>query len=228
MPCGRKREREDMGLGNKLLCLLYPPRCPFCGRVTPDGAPCPSCAEELSQTPPVQAPFPGVEGSYSRLIAAYDYAGMIRQAILRYKKLGQRDSDLLLAGFVSVALRRQSDVGEFDLVTPAPGGSNSRARGFDAGERIALQTARLLSLPFCPAFLPHAGRAQKELSQKERLQAVMDTRMREDLPPLYGLHVLLVDDVVTTGATVRRCGTLLRQAGAAQVTAAAVAISEKA
>ena len=86
-----------MGLGNKLLCLLYPPRCPFCGRVTPDGAPCPSCAEELSQTPPVQAPFPGVEGSYSRLIAAYDYAGMIRQAILRYKKLGQRDSDLLLA-----------------------------------------------------------------------------------------------------------------------------------
>ena len=69
-----------MGLGNKLLCLLYPPRCPFCGRVTPDGAPCPSCAEELSRTPPVQAPFPGVEGSYSRLIAAYDYAGMIRQA----------------------------------------------------------------------------------------------------------------------------------------------------
>ena len=176
----------------------------------------------------MQAPFPGVEGSYSRLIAAYDYAGMIRQAILRYKKLGQRDSDLLLAGFVSVALRRQSDVGEFDLVTAAPGGSNSRARGFDAGERIALQTARLLSLPFCPAFLPHAGRAQKELSQKERLQAVMDTRMREDLPPLDGLHVLLVDDVVTTGATVRRCGTLLRQAGAAQVTAAAVAISEKA
>ena len=40
-----------MGLGNRLLCLLYPPRCPFCGRVTPDGAPCPSCAEELSQTP---------------------------------------------------------------------------------------------------------------------------------------------------------------------------------
>lgn len=45
---------------------------------------------------------------------------MIRQAILRYKKLGQRDSDLLLAGFVSVALRRQSDVGEFE---PCHGGA---------------------------------------------------------------------------------------------------------
>lgn len=217
-----------MGLGNKLLCLLYPPRCPFCGRVTPDGAPCPSCAEELSQTPPVQAPFPGVEGSYSRLIAAYDYAGMIRQAILRYKKLGQRTVTCCWRAFCVGALRRRATWGNLTLSRRRRAGSNSRARGFDAGERIALQTARLLSLPFCPAFLPHAGRAQKELSQKERLQAVMDTRMREDLPPLDGLHVLLVDDVVTTGATVRRCGTLLRQAGAAQVTAAAVAISEKA
>ena len=217
-----------MGSLDTLLDLVYPPRCPFCGRVTPEGAPCPSCVEELSQIPPAEQALAGVAGSYGRLIVAYPYEGIVRRVVLRYKKLGQRQLDELLAAYLSVALRRQATDWAFDLVTAAPGNRrNVHTRGFDAGERIAQQAARLLGLPFYPLFTPHDGPSQKELTEAQRLHAAKGIHLKENAPDLTGLRILLVDDVVTTGATIATCGAALRQAGACEVMAAAVAITNK-
>lgn len=216
-----------MGFGSGLAELLFPPRCPLCGRVTAEALPCERCLDELADLPFAEqaADLEGFEGEEPLCpIVAYPYEGVVRSAILRYKKLGCRDADKLLAAWLCVAVRRACQAESFDLVTAAPGSlENRRARGFDAGERIAQRASELLELPFVSLFEPHGGTAQKELTQSRRRHAANKLVLKENGPPLAGARILLIDDVITTGATMSACVNALKRAGAGEVTAAAVA-----
>jgi ComF family protein len=108
-----------------------------------------------------------------------------------------------------------------DRVVPVPLHWRRRlTRGYNQAERIARPLAALLDLPFDPLLI--RGRAtppQSLLSRTQRLanlrRAFRVRRSRE----IRGLHLLLVDDVATTGATLDAAAAALKRAGAAAVTA---------
>jgi ComF family protein len=163
-----------------------------------------------------------------RLRSAAAYEGPLEQALHRFKYEGWRALAPALAGLAGARLA--SELPPSSLVIPVPLHPRRRKeRGYNQSELIVRELRRELGLPVA------TGRGAPG-----RLLRLRDTppqvgldrpRRRQNVagafawrgPPLTGRHVVLVDDVATTGATLEACAIPLREAGAGLVTAVTVA-----
>ncbi len=181
---------------------LFPAICLGCGRT---GAPlCVACTERTTR--PNKMDRAGV-----RVRCAGRYAGTLRRAILAYKR-GRRDVGDVLAQIVVAAGADFAPAGA--IVVPVPTvASRRRVRGFDQSARLARACGDAFGLPVLLALQPIARDAQRGRDRATRLRA--RGRFRCAAPDLVaGTRVVLVDDVVTTGATLRDCAATLRACGA--------------
>jgi len=190
--------------------MILPPTCPGCGHV--GAAPCPACVDELVRAAPVPVP-----DGLDRCVALLDYEGVGRELVARIKYRNHRAVLRWLAGGMATLVRHD----EVDLVTWAPTTvGRRRDRGFDHAELLARHVAADLGLPLRVALCRRPGPAQTGRRLDERRAG----------PSFAGLpdaidrrRVLLVDDVVTTGATFAAAGRALRHAGASSVLGLAAA-----
>lgn len=229
--------------------LLYPRRCPFCdevlGRDAVAGTFCPSCAKEeerLAHRPPR---LPESEHSFWALhdaLAAYYYAGVVREAILLCKRgfhpwyareLADRMA-VRIFGAVPAACpgtRPQDllfqDMPFFHVIVPVP--PHQPLPGVPGLPMLLAQRLGiLLGIPVeNPLYAMRGVSAQKSLTRTERLQNVKNAYGCHPSTDLSGKRVLLIDDIITTGATVSACALVLLQAGAVDVTAAVIAAAEE-
>ena len=126
-------------------------------------------------------------------------------------------------------IRREYGGITFDAVTSVPlHPTDYRRRGFDQAARLARRLAEQLELPYLPLLRKlYRTRPQKELPSVQRsgnLLGVFDVTQ-----PMEGKRILLVDDLITTGATLDECAKMLKLYGAAEVYAvtAAAAVLQK-
>lgn len=162
--------------------------------------------------------------------AACEYAGDVRSAIIAFKERRQRALAAPLAGYLSDAIdvsRRQFGAeSDRPVLVPIPSSrSAARERGGDHLRRLAIEVARHNGLQVLPA-LRLAGRVRDSaaLSPAER-SANLANRMSA-MPSTGGRPVLIVDDIVTTGATLAEASRALLAAGW-QVCGAAVIAATK-
>jgi predicted amidophosphoribosyltransferase len=147
---------------------------------------------------------------------ALPFDGVARQVVLGLKYRNRRAVARHLARFMV----RRLHLGTVDLVTWAPTSpARARTRGFDQAELLARAVARELGVPCRRLLYRSHGVAQTGRSRAQRLDGP-SFRAR---PPRSGLRVLLVDDVVTTGATLLAARDALRAVGVASVTCVAAA-----
>ena len=93
---------------------------------------------------------------------------------------------------------------------------------------LARRLSAVLGIPVVtPLYIKNPGRPQKELNREERLRRAKAAFACRPGTDLTGKRVLLVDDIITTGATASACAAALLQAGAIEVTAAAIAATEE-
>lgn len=186
--------------------LAGPPRCASCGLL--GSALCPACAPELPACPPLDAPPP-----LARLAAGYLYESVPRSLVLGLKLRGLRCHGPPLADAICRSAWRDGVSG--DLVTWVPGNrAEARRRGYDHGEVLARLVATRLGLPARRVLQLLSPKAdQTTLDRAQRRESSKDAFLARRVQG----RVVLVDDVMTTGATICACAGALRRAGADRV-----------
>jgi predicted amidophosphoribosyltransferase len=191
--------------------MLFQIRCAGCD--APGAAVCTTCRFALLGPRPQH----GAHG----VRAAVPFTGRARNVVLGLKYRNRRQVARHLAGLVVNAIVGNGDHRGVDIVTWAPtSASRRRSRGFDQGELVARHVARQLGVP-CRRLLVRSGPAvaQTGRSRVERLHGPEFVAR----PGLGGRRVIVVDDVVTTGATLRAAAAALRHAGVVEPRLYAVA-----
>jgi len=168
-----------------------------------------TCGECLRDPPP-----------FSRVIAPWHYRFPVDRMIHRYKGSGQRAfAKPLLKGLeqhLTEALESHPDW-QPDLLVPSPmHPARRRGRGFNQASDIAEHLSRGLALPWSPVLAARTRKAQSQrgLDRNARLTNLAGVFKVVKQPPA---HVAIVDDVVTTGATIRLFAQALKKAGAQEV-----------
>ena len=208
-----------MKLLTAALDLLFPPKCPFCRRVLDDPrAPlCPKCQPLLPWLEKKES-FRKVEhtaGCWSPLV----YKDMVRACIHRYKftpvpALGQP------LGLLAAQCALDHPELATDVVTWTPLSRKSlKKRGFDQAQLLAREVGRNLRVPVEALLEKSRETAQQSLLEtpaQRKANALGAYRLRENAQ-VEGKKILLVDDVVTSGATLSACAAELKRRGAAEV-----------
>ena len=207
------------------LDLLFPPKCPFCGKVLDRQGICPKCEATLPWTDGAEGLREGPGGL--RCAAPLWYEGLCREGLLRYKFQGASGlAEPLGALIAQCAAERFS--GEFDTVTWVPVSRRRlRKRGYDQAELLARAACRLWETK--PERLLNKtadNPAQSGLHDAAARRAnVLGVYEAPEPAKIKGKRILLVDDICTTGATLAECARVLRDAGAADVVCAAAALT---
>jgi ComF family protein len=217
-----------------LLSLLYPPRCPSCDRdLASRGAPrlCRACRRELAPIG-IACPRCGEPGSartctrclvspppFARAHACFVYRddGLSSRLVLRWKYDGDHVVGASLAELLVV--HRTAHAKCYDVIVPVPlHAARLASRGFNQAAVLA-RAVRRPGERLAVDALQRDGRrvTQATLNRAAREENVRDAFRVRPRSGLSGRSVLLIDDVVTTGATVRACSAALRDAGAASV-----------
>lgn len=183
---------------------LEAPRCPTCGEPSAQ-SPCLACAKD---PPPWQ-----------RLVAVFLYESQAKQLVPAFKN-GHDTLAKPLAQRLLTQLQQNQFPGFFTVTFVPMRRWRLVRRGYNQAELLARELAKQAQWDFQPLLRRIAGGSQKGLSRSARkAQMVSSFLSARTVPP----RVLLVDDVVTTGATAAACCKALRKGGAREIWVAAVA-----
>ena len=204
-----------------VLGLVFPARCPGCGVAAEPM--CEACGATTRPAPALAVP-PGLDA----LVVPFAYEGVVRELVARAKYRNRHAALEWLAQEMTRALG--SAAGTIDVVTWAPTTARrKRRRGFDQAELLATLIASELGLPIRARLKRVAGRAQTGENRAVRAEGpqFVPVRRREHVERHPAARrpesVLVADDVITTGATMRRAARELRNGGAERVVGVAAA-----
>ncbi|MEG0854030.1 MAG: double zinc ribbon domain-containing protein [Angelakisella sp.] len=207
----------SLQLFKHLAALLFPERCVFCGKVTPQNARCcPTCDSRLRRA--------GEEAVYAlpgvTVYSCFYYKERCRSALDRFKFRGERQLADYFAAEMSKLAEEQFDGFPFDCVAYLPMPElRKQGRGYNQGQLLAEAVAHMQGVPCgsCGLVRPEIF-AQHDLNGSMRRKQAYSGFAMEEGTVLSG-RILLVDDVTTTGSSLAGCAKLLRQAGAEKITA---------
>ncbi|MEU3312046.1 phosphoribosyltransferase family protein [Streptomyces sp. NPDC006662] len=219
------------GWWRELAGLVLPADCAGCGAAR--SLLCGACRGALggAGAGPVRPAAGGAGGALPPLYAAARYEGPVRAVVLAHKERGA----LPLAGPLGVALAAavsaSRTAGELALV-PVPSARRTlRARGHDPALRLALAASRRLRAAGAPARVAPVLRLRRQVADQaglgarerwENLAGALEVRPG-GMRLAAGARIVVVDDVVTTGATLAEASRALRAAGLRARAAAVVA-----
>jgi competence protein ComFC len=232
-------------IGEGLISLLYPPHCAKCSADTASGVHlCAACAGEAKKIAPpfcrqCSQPFDGaIAGEFTCANCAdrtfhfecavthYLSRGVVREFIHRFKYdrhfyLRHPLADWMTEALDDDRIRAQP----FDAIVPVPlHAARFRERDFNQAEVLAGLLAKRAGQPLVHALKRvRYTTTQTRLDREQRMENLRNAFRVRHAAAVQSRHLILVDDVFTTGSTVEECARVLRQAGAASVRVVTVA-----
>ena len=163
---------------------------------------------------------------YSLAYLTFSRSGRVQRLLHQLKYSGARELGTLLGRWYGSVLLESHLEFDFDLVVPVPlHKAKQRQRGYNQAELFANGLSESLEIPLDNSSLQRQVHTatQTKKGRLERWQNVGTVFAVIDPEAVKGKHVLLVDDVITTGATLEACVITLLQAGCSKVSIAAIA-----
>jgi ComF family protein len=192
------------------------PFCLCCGRFFDGAGESHLCADCLGSRPP-----------FTRHRSGARYEGVAKDIILLYKYRGFEVLSWVLAEFLIRSLGRDEDLWSgVEAVVPVPlHPAKEKSRGFNQARLLAKRLAKHKNIPLLEGCLVKARRteAQTSLDARARESNLKGAFQVKKSAGIKGKIVLLVDDVYTTGSTIRECSAALKKAGVEEVRAVTVA-----
>lgn len=239
--------------GRSTLEVVCPPVCAVCRSPLVDGSEvlCAPCWRGLQETATAQyCPVCGHEaGAYGLLagrcgrcqnrrpVVAHvarvgAYQGVLRQLILAFKFGGQSQLDRFLGTFLAAAVLGNDVVRQADILVPIPlHWRRLWTRRYNQAELLTRAAARELARQGrptqvnCDLLRVRYTLPQTSMAASHRLVNLRGAFAARPHAGFEGKHICLVDDVTTTGTTLRVAGQVLRKAGAGRVSAAVLAVA---
>lgn len=181
-----------------------PPTCPRCGRPQPSGIVCPDCVRWQAVIDGIRSPF--------------RFEGVIREAIHQLKYQNLRALAVPLAGMLQEYL--SANPLEFDVLVPVPlHRKRLRERGYNQARLLAQELGKLTNKPVLDDVIirrKHTPPQARTATIEERTHNISDAFACPD-NRLRGRHVLLLDDVATSGSTLNAGAAVLKASGATAV-----------
>lgn len=199
-----------------LMDFLFPRKCPFCGAVAGKKLLCEHCAETL--------PFTDEEAicegaGFGQCASPLYYEGKVREAILDFKfkaKLG----GLGCFGSLMAECAADNYSGKFDAITFVPvSKKRMKKRGYDQTRYLTAATCvdwHVAPIETLKKVVDNPPQSSLK-SAEERRANVLGVYEAINVEYIRGKRLLLIDDILTTGATLSECVRVLKEAGAADV-----------
>ena len=208
---------------SRLLQWLYPPKCILCKRLLDDHETdlCHGCRTQAPFAPAAYKKLPYLD----RWTAVWYYEDDVRSSILRFKFGNFRSYARPYGRLLAMRLLRE-EMTNFDILSWVPVSFLRRLkRGYDQCELLSLAVSEELQTQPVPLLKKiRNNRPQSGIDDDAARRAnVLGAYRVIDPDTVSGKRILLLDDVITTGATAGECARMLRLAGAKSVTCAAVA-----
>lgn len=236
-----------MKILRSLLDLILPPRCISCGKiVSEENGLCPECFSRITfiSKPYCRRcglPFADSVPADKNMLcpeclkAKKSLIGMSRSAvkydehskntILALKFMDKTENAAIFAKWLKIAGKDIFESGA-DLLVPVPLHYRRLvARRYNQSALLAAELSKLTGLEIsCSSLVKHKPtKPQASVSGEERIKNVKGVFSVKNPDAVRGRHVVLIDDVYTTGSTVRECAAALHEAGAAEIDALTIA-----
>lgn len=202
-------------LKRRLLHIFFPTRCPVCGELI--GAMdrfCAACTGKLSS---YKGSFT-IDGA-AGFTAAFDYDDSVKPAVFLLKDGTDGNAAYALGSALGERLRAEGTANNADIIVPAPMYRRDVfRRSFNQSLLIAREVGRVLGIPVEERAVKkiRSTRAQKELDKLSR-SVNLRGAFSADAQKVSGKNILLIDDICTTGSTLREITAELNAKGAASV-----------
>ena len=218
--------------------LLFPRVCPLCGNILQEKEEmiCLSCLNDLPATgirdpednPAARVfwgriPFEGVVSFLN-----YEKGNRASRLIKEIKYHGNKELGYWMGRYFGHRIADVSPFTSADMVVPVPLHKRKlRQRGFNQSEYIGRGIAEILEKPLEPDILYRKiyNPTQTQRSRYQRWENVSGIFAVRENHSLSGKHILLVDDVITTGATLEACATAILSAADARISIVSLALA---
>lgn len=221
---------------NDFTTLFFPQTCSGCDQPLVDGEHliCTACWYHLPNTRAHEdEQNSGARQLWGRVrieaVASYWYfreASRVKRIIHQLKYRNHPEIGTAIGLRYGAVLAGTPPFNQADIIVPVPlHPKKLRARGYNQSAFFANGLAHSMQLPVAEDGIVRrrAAESQTHKNRYERYENMLKTFEANDVEAIAGRHVLLVDDVLTTGATVEACASTLLENGAAKVSAATIA-----
>lgn len=211
---------------HRFFALLFPPRCVLCHKFLQkeEHDLCRHCRENAPNCEKANFPFSFLAG----WTAVWYYKDTVRESLLRYKFAGRRSYAPAYGRALAMKLQT-AGLTDFDVLTWIPVSSLRRLRrGYDQVALLVDAVGKELGITPCKTLRKFRNTPpQSGIKNIYRRRAnVLGAYKPVNPENIRGKRILLLDDIITTGATASECARVLLTAGAKEVYCAAIAVSE--
>ena len=159
----------------------------------------------------------------------YHDTGKVKQLIHQLKYQGNQEVGILLADWLGAQLKESLKDRSFDCIIPVPLHEKKlKKRGYNQLTEFGKQLGQLINVPYLDGILKRVSftKTQTKKRRMDRFQNTDSKFLLSEGNQLNGMHVLLIDDVVTTGATLEACCRELQKADDIRISILTMAVTE--